>query len=287
MEDVKFIKNKQKMKTYEVVSLILLIVFSLYTLAPLYILLMNSFKGQADIINSPLAIPSSLDWSYLSNAFTEMHYFRSIGITIIVTFFAISLIILLSSFAGWMLARNKQKKSSKFIYMLFIAAMLIPFQAVMYPLVNIFDTMHLKNIPGLIIMYGGFGLSLSVFLYYGFLQSVPREIEEAALIDGANVFQIFRYVTFPQVKGTTATVIILNLMWIWNDYLLPYMVIGNGEYKTLTLAVYFAKMNAAAYTSPWTFIFPSVLLSIIPIVIVFFALQKQFVEGVSQGAVKG
>ena len=280
-------RNKSSIKIGPLLRVVLLILFAIYTIAPLYVLVINSFKSSSDIISNPLSWPEKMDFRYLLEAVTKMNYFQAIGITLLITSVSIAVIVLVSSFAAWMLVRNSKRRSSKIIYMIFIAAMLIPFQSVMYPLISIFDSIGLKNIGGLIIMYGGFGLSLSIFLYYGFIQSVPREIEEAALIDGANVFQIFRHVTFPQLKGTTATVIILNAMWIWNDYLLPFLVIGNGKLKTLTLEVYFAKMLAGQYGTPWQFVFPSVLLSIIPIIIVFFALQKEFVAGVGAGAVKG
>ena len=156
----------------------------------------------------------------------------------------------------------------------------------MYPLLNLFEGIYLKNLTGLILMYGGFGLSLSVFLYHGFIKSVPASIEEAAVIDGANIFQLFFRVVFPLLKSTTATVIILNAMWIWNDYLLPFLVIGNGEVRTLTLELYFAKMTSGQYGNPWELIFPAVFVSIIPIIVVFLFLQKYIVKGVSDGAIK-
>ena len=151
----------------------------------------------------------------------------------------------------------------------------------MYPLISLMENLQLKNLLGLIIMYGGSGLSLSVFF-----KSVPRSVEEAAVIDGCNILQLFFRVVFPLLKSTTVTVIILNAMWIWNDYLLPFLVIGNSDFKTLTLEIYYAKMLSGQYGNPWELIFPAVLVSIIPIIIVFLSLQKYFVKGVSDGAVK-
>ena len=137
-------------------------------------------------------------------------------------------------------------------------------------------------------MYGGFGLSMSVFLYHGFIKSIPQEIEEAAVIDGAGPFRTFFQIVFPLIKSTTVTVIILNAMWIWNDYLLPFLVIGNTTgTKTLTLELYFAKLTSGQYGNPWELIFPAVLVTIIPIVVIFAFLQKYFVKGVTAGAVKG
>ena len=184
-----------------------------------------------------------------------------------------------------MMVRNHTRFSNVLLLM-FTAAMLVPFQAVMYPLISLMENLQLKNLLGLIIMYGGFGLSLSVFLYHGFIKSVPRSVEEAAVIDGCNILQLFFRVVFPLLKSTTVTVIILNAMWIWNDYLLPFLVIGNSDFKTLTLEIYYAKMLSGQYGNPWELIFPAVLVSIIPIIIVFLSLQKYFVKGVSDGAVK-
>ena len=144
----------------------------------------------------------------------------------------------------------------------------------------------LKNFVGLVLMYGGFGLSMSIFLYHGFIKSVPKEIEEAAIIDGASIFQIFFLVVFPLLKPITITITILNSMWIWNDYLLPFLVIGNSNVQTLTLKVYFARILSGQYGNPWEVIFPAVLVSVIPIVIIFIFLQKYIVKGISDGAVK-
>ncbi|MDN6437348.1 MAG: carbohydrate ABC transporter permease, partial [Lactococcus sp.] len=144
----------------------------------------------------------------------------------------------------------------------------------------------LKNVPGLIIMYGGFGLAMSTFLYHGFMKSVPVSLEEAAIIDGANVFQVYFKIVMPLVRPTTVTVIILNAMWVWNDYLLPFLVLGDSENKTLTLALYYAKMKDGPYSVPWDLMFPAVLITVIPVIILFIFLQKQIIKGMADGAVK-
>lgn len=263
-----------------------LTVFAVLTLAPVAFLFINSFKSQTEIVASPMSFPLNWNFDYILTAAQEINFFRSLGITFIVTVVSVALIVLASSLAGWAIARAKTKTSSVMLYM-FTAAMLIPFQAVMYPLLSLFEGVGLKNILGLIIMYGGFGLSLSVFLYHGFVKSIPPSIEEAALIDGAGMIKTFFTVVFPLMKSTTATVIILNSMWIWNDYLLPFLVIGNAPARTLTLELYFAKMTSGQFGNPWELIFPAVFVSIVPIIIVFLLLQKHIVRGVSDGAVKG
>lgn len=257
-----------------------------YTLFPLAFLLVNSFKSQYEIDANPLALPVNFDLSYIVNAAGRIHFFKALIITTLITVISVALIVLVSSLCAWIMVRYKSKWSS-LLFLLFASAMLVPFQAVMYPLVDIADKLGLKNIPGLILMYGGFGLSLSVFMYHGFMKNIPKSIEESAIIDGANIFQVFFYIVFPMMKPTTITVIILNSMWIWNDYLLPFLILGNNPNKTLTLELYFAKMQSAQFGNPWELIFPAVLVSIIPIIIIFLFLQKYFVKGVTDGAIKG
>lgn len=265
---------------------VILSAMAILTLAPVVFLAINSFKSQSEIVSSPIALPEALNFGYIINAASQISFFKSLIITFIVTALSVAIIVLASSLAGWIVARAKNRWASFALYM-FTAAMLIPFQSVMYPLLSLFESIGLKNIIGLIIMYGGFGLSLSVFLYHGFVKSIPPSIEEAALIDGAGMIKTFFTVVFPLMRSTTATVIILNSMWIWNDYLLPFLVIGNGNTRTLTLELYFAKMTSGQFGNPWELIFPAVFVSIIPIIIVFLALQKHIVKGVSDGAVKG
>jgi raffinose/stachyose/melibiose transport system permease protein len=258
---------------------------SILTLAPLWILLVNSFKSHAAIIDNPLATPGVWDFQYIKNAVEQLSFFKSIGFTLVITMVSVCLIVLVSALAAWIMVRNKTKIANV-IFMAFVAAMLIPFQSIMYPLIQLFDRVGLKNMPGLIVMYGGFGLSMSVFLYHGFVKGVPLGVEEAAFIDGCNIFQMFFLIVMPLLKPITVTVIIINAMWIWNDYLLPFLVIGNSVNKTLVLALYFARILAGQYGNPWQLIFPAVLITIIPIILVFLFLQKYIVKGISAGAIK-
>lgn len=281
MNENYFLKKKIQMAVlYAVLSGI-----AIYTLAPLWLLLVNSFKSQSEIISSPLGLPSEITFSYLSNAMKEIHFFRALFITTAITSTSVLLIVIVSSMAAWIMVRNKSKAST-IVFMCFVAAMLIPFQAVMYPLIQFFDDIRLKSATGLVLMYGGFGLSMSVFLYHGFVKSVPRGVEEAATIDGCNIFQMYIHVVMPLLKSITVTVIVLNSMWIWNDYLLPFLVIGNSPTKTLVLELYFARITAGQFGNPWQLIFPSVMVSIIPIIIVYLFLQKYIVKGISDGAIK-
>ena len=264
-------------KLGEVIVWIVLILLAVYTIAPLLFLLVNSFKSNAEIVGNPVALPSKWTFEYISTAIEQINFGTSILITFLITFISVALIVITSSLCAWAMIRVKSVAST-IIFYAFTASMLIPFQSVMYPLISEFDTFNLKNIPGLILMYGGFGLSMSIFLYHGFMKSVPKSLEEAAVLDGANTFQMFFQVVFPLVKGTTVTVIVLNAMWIWNDYLLPFLVIGNSDgVKTLTLELYFAKLTSGQYGNPWQLIFPAVFVTIIPIIILYIFLQKYII----------
>ncbi len=139
---------------------------------------------------------------------------------------------------------------------------------------------------GLIILYTGFGISMSVFMRTGYIKSIPKDIEESAVIDGANIMQAFFYIMLPLIKPMTITIIILNGMWIWNDYLLPFLVLETSDFKTITLEIYYVKMTAGQYVSPWETLFPSVLIAILPLIVIFLLFQKHFVKGVTAGAVK-
>ncbi|MEE1343161.1 MAG: carbohydrate ABC transporter permease [Lachnospiraceae bacterium] len=280
-------KLEQKRKIQKAILYVLLTICAAYTLFPLLFLFVNSFKGQAEIVKSPISLPKKWSFEYLATAWDKVNIVSGLINTLIITVSAVALIVIISSLAAWVMVRSKSKFST-ILFLGFTSAMLIPFQSVMYPLLSIFENLGLKNTFGLILMYGGFGLSMSVFLYHGFLKSVPKSLEEAAVIDGANIFQLFFKIVFPLVKSTTVTVIILNSMWIWNDYLLPFLVIGNNNTgRTLTLELYFAKMQSGQFGNPWELIFPAVFIAMIPIIVLFLFLQKHIVRGVADGAVKG
>ena len=271
-------KNAVKFGLYAVLTLI-----AVYTLFPIYFLFVNSFKSQKEIVAAPMSLPAAWNFDYLKNAAAQIHLLESAANTIFITVVAVTLIVLVASVTAWMMVRSK----SNVLFLVFTAAMLIPFQSVMYPLVSLMERLGLKNTFGLILMYGGFGLSMTVFMYHGFFKSVPLSLEEAAVIDGANIFQLFFHIVFPLVKPITATVIITNAMWIWNDYLLPFLIIGNNKSKTLTLSLYYAKSLSGQYGNPWELIFPAVLICVIPILVIFIFLQKNIIEGIAAGAVKG
>lgn len=275
-----------KKKISQTVLYIVLGLIAIYTVFPIYFLFVNSFKSQKEIVASPIALPESWNMQYLKSAAEQINLLSSVGNTLVITIVSVALIILVSAVTAWMMVRNRTK-GSNMLFLFFTAAMLIPFQSVMYPLVSLMENLGLKNMGGLIVMYCGFGLSMTIFLYHGFFKGVPIALEEAAMIDGANIFQMFFKIVFPMVKPITVTAIITNAMWIWNDYLLPFLIIGNNDKKTLTLSLYYAKSLSGQYGNPWELIFPAVLICAVPILVVFIFLQKSIIEGIAAGAVKG
>ncbi|MBD5523373.1 MAG: carbohydrate ABC transporter permease [Lachnospiraceae bacterium] len=275
-----------KKKISQIALYIVLGLIAIYTVFPIYFLFVNSFKSQKEIVASPMALPKQWNLQYLQSAAEQINLLPSVVNTLFITIVSVALIVLVSALTAWMMVRNKSK-GSNILFLVFTAAMLIPFQSVMYPLVSLMENMGLKNMGGLIIMYCGFGLSMTIFLYHGFFKGVPIALEEAAMIDGANIFQMFFRIVFPMVKPITVTAIITNAMWIWNDYLLPFLIIGNNDKKTLTLSLYYAKSLSGQYGNPWELIFPAVLICAVPILVVFIFLQKNIIEGIAAGAVKG
>ncbi|MDE7045829.1 MAG: carbohydrate ABC transporter permease [Acetatifactor sp.] len=274
-------KRISRIALYAVLGLV-----AVYTIFPIYFLFVNSFKSQKEIVASPMALPASWNLQYIKGAAEQIDLLSSVANTLVITIASVALIILVSSVTAWMMVRNRSK-GSNYLFLAFTAAMLVPFQSVMYPLVSLMENLGLKNTGGLILMYGGFGLSMTIFLYHGFFKGVPIALEEAAMIDGATIFQMFFQIVFPMVKPITVTAIITNAMWIWNDYLLPFLIIGNNERKTLTLSLYYAKSLSGQYGNPWELIFPAVLICAVPILLVFIFLQKNIIEGIAAGAVKG
>lgn len=263
----------------------LLILAALFIILPLLFLVLNSFKGQSEIVRNPIALPESWSLQYILSAIRQINFGKALLITVGITIGSLIPVVAFSSVAAWIITRH-QAKISNFVYLMFVAAMLVPFQVIMYPLMNIMDSIGLKNQVGLVLMYTGFHMAMSVFLYSSAIRSVPVALEEAAFIDGANIFQIFFLVVFPLIKSTTVTVIILTGIAIWNDYLLPFLTLGTSSGKTLVLELYYAKMTSGQYGSPWELVFPAVLVCSIPLIIVFLCLQKHFVAGMTEGAVK-
>lgn len=261
------------------VSLLLALVF----IAPFYIVLVNSFKTQKGIFSNVMGFPKeNFTLENYSESFTKLDFFNSFKNSLIITVVSVIIIIIFTSMAAWILVRTKSKLSV-FIFFMFSAAMLIPFQSVMLPLVNIGGKLHLLNRQGLIFMYLGFGTPLSIVLYHGFIKSIPKEIEESALIDGCNKLQSFWLIVFPLLKPITVTVSILNSMWIWNDFLLPQLVINRPEWQTIPLKMFYF---FGQFSKRWDLALAGLIIAMIPIVIFYFIMQKHIIKGIMHGSIK-
>ena len=264
----------------------LLLVLALLYLSPLFLVLMNSFKGRFFISNMPFALPDAQTFVGLKNyvsGLAKTGFIEAFGYSLFITVFSVFTIVLFTSMTAWAITRVKSKLSS-FIYYLLIFSMIVPFQMVMFTMSKMANLLHLDNPIGIIVIYLGFGAGLSVFIFSGFVKSIPLEIEEAATIDGCNPIQTFFLIVFPILRPIYITVAILNTMWIWNDYLLPYLLIGTN-YRTIPIAVQYL---LGGYGSiDMGAMMAMLVLAIIPIVIFYLLCQKYIIEGVVAGAVKG
>ena len=293
------IKKTVKENTATILEIAAILLFLLYML-PFALVLINSSKPSLKIIMDPLALPEDPS-QLLTNIKTvlespNVQYASSFVSSLIITVISVGLLVLFASMAGWILVRTKTKLSSV-IFMVFVAAMVIPFQVVMFPLISWFHFIELKlrlfpgpfrllqNYPGIILAYLGFGSSLSVFLYHGFIKTVPLELEEAATIDGCTKPGTFFRIVFPILTPITVTVIILNSIWIWNDFLLPLLLLGSANtVRTLPLAV---AGFVGSFVKRWDLILSSTLMTMLPVIIVFLILQKYIIKGMVDGSVKG
>lgn len=254
--------------------------------APVFIVLMNSFKTKFSISQTPFVLPDSTTFAGLQNYTTGIQntgFFTAFLWSLFITVFSVLAIVLCTSMTAWFIVRVKNAFTS-ILYYLFVFSMIVPFQMVMFTMSKIANVLRLDNPLGIILIYLGFGSGLSVFMFTGFIKSVPRGVEEAATIDGCNPLQTFWHVVFPLLKPTAITVAILNTMWIWNDYLLPYLVIGS-DYKTIPIAIQYLKGGYGSVDMGA--MMAMLVLAIIPVVIFYLSCQKYIIKGVAAGAVKG
>jgi raffinose/stachyose/melibiose transport system permease protein len=269
--------NKRNLYLIEVFGLLL----GLLWLSPFYLMIVNAFKTKKEIFMNVLGFPDALATENFSKAFEDLNFIQSLFNSLLITILSIVVIVIFSSMAGYALARNKSKLSGALL-LVFVAAMLIPFQSVMIPLVSLFGSVNMLNQAGLIFMYLGFGCSLSIFLYHGAMTGISKSLDEAAIVDGANKFQVFWLIIFPLLKPISVTVGILNVIWIWNDYLLPSLILGESN-ATIPLKMFFF---FGQYTKQWHLALAGLTLAIIPVIIGYFFAQKQIIKGVAEGAVK-
>ncbi|UEL49564.1 carbohydrate ABC transporter permease [Terrisporobacter hibernicus] len=257
-------------------------------LAPILFIVINSFKGKFFISDNPFSIPTPETFVGITNYINGLErtgFLSAIGWSFFITIGSVVVIIFFTSMTAYYITRVKSKLTSA-IYYLFVFSMIVPFQMVMFPMVKLADGLNLSNPIGMIALYLGFGSGLSVFMFSGFIKSIPLEIEEAAMIDGCNPLQTYFYIVLPILKPTSITVAILNAMWVWNDYLLPYLVIGlSTKYKTIPVVI--QMLVGSNGNRDMGAMMAMLVLAIIPIIVFYLVCQKHIIEGVVAGAVKG
>ena len=266
----------------------LLCVLVVLFLVPIFFVVVNSFKGKFFISDAPFALPIGETFAGLANyrnGIERTDFFSAFGCSLFITVGSVAAILLFTSMTAYYLTRVKGWFTD-ILYYMFVFSMIVPFQMVMFTMSKLANSFSLNNPPGMILLYLGFGAGLSVFMFCGFVKSIPLEIEEAAMIDGCNPLQTYFRVVMPILKPTAITVAILNAMWIWNDYLLPYLVIGlSTDYKTIPVAVQY--LVGSYGSKDMGAMMALLVLSIIPIIVFYLTCQKYIIEGVVAGAVKG
>ena len=258
---------------------VLLIIF----IIPFFLMINNSFKTTQQFIESPFSLPEKIDFSNYVNAFKKMNFLDGFVNSMTITLISVALILLTASMAAYFLVRIKWKVN-KIIFAILVASMIVPFQAVMIPLVSIYGNLKLLNNKWILIfMYMGFGQAFAVFIFHGFIKNIPIEMEEAVLIDGGNKLQSFFKVVLPLLTPVMVTVLILDILWIWNDYLLPSLVLLSPVQKTLPLSTY---SFFQTYSVDYAPLMAGIVLTILPVLIGYIFAQKQIIKGVVQGAIK-
>ena len=273
-------------KSKRIITSLLLAALAIIFLMPIFIVFTNSFKSKFSISQTPFELPNKITFVGIENyikGIADTGFVSAFFWSLFITVSSVAVLIIFTSMTAWYLTRVKTLVN-RIIYILLIFSMIVPFQMVMFTMSKTANTLGLDNPIGIILIYLGFGAGLSVFMFSGFVKSVPLSIEESATIDGCNPLQTFWYIVFPVLKPTAITVAILNTMWIWNDYLLPYLVIGN-EYKTIPIAVQYLKGGYGSIDMGA--MMAMLVLAILPVVIFYLSCQKYIIKGVAAGAVKG
>ena len=278
-------KLRAPMTVKDWIKFIILMIISIVFIAPILLVLMNSFKGKLFVSNEPFAFPNAESFVGLknyTNGIEKIDFFSAFFVSLFITVCSVILIVLATAMCAWFITRVKTWYT-KLIYILFAFSMIVPFQMVMYPMSQVANMLHLDNMFGIVIIYLGFGAGLSVFMFAGFVKSVPLEIEEAAMIDGCGPMKTFFLIDFPILRPSAITVAILQAMWIWNDYLLPTLILS--DVKTLPMAIQYLRGGYGSIDM--AAMMAMLVLAIIPIIIFYFACQKYIIKGVMAGAVKG
>jgi len=278
------------MTNKKILGIVATLFFTLVSIAfvsPIVIILINSMKAKTYINLETFKLPNSESFVGLANykeAITQYDFVKAVGWTVFITVLSVIVILVCCSMAAWYITRVKNV-ITKVIYLLCVFSMVIPFQMVMFTLAGTADSLHLNTPWGIVIVYLGFGAGLAVFMFCGFVKSIPIEVEEAAMIDGCTPLQTFFKIVLPMMKPTYISVGILEAMWIWNDFLLPYLVLDIKKYKTISIVIQYMKGSYGRVDMGA--IMACLIMAIIPVIVFYLSAQKYIIKGVASGAVKG
>lgn len=279
------IPNKNRKKIRLLLVEIIMVLVALIYIYPVFLMFMNSVKPFGEVVADVIKLPSTIEIQNYIDVIEKMHYQKLFLNNLIITSIGIVGIVVFSASTAYILDRRRTKYT-KFVHLAIITPMLIPFQTIMITLLKVMSVVNLNSSTwGLGIQYWGFGIPMATFIYYNFMSTIPKEIDESATIDGASTFRTFVSVIFPLLKSVTATVIVLDVMWIWNDFLLPLLMVNSSKNtQTLVLSAY---TFVGQFNTQWHYAMTAMVLAVLPSILLFIFLQKYIVEGVVAGAVKG
>ena len=251
---------------------------------PFYYLIVNTFKSPQEALSSPMSLPiQSFTTELYQKALETINFWGSFRNSIVITVVSVAIIIIIGSMASYAINRH-QNKLTKFLFFYFLIGFMVPAQTTLIPLFNLMSNLHLQNsILGMIVLYSSW-CNFGMFMYQGFLGGVPKDLEEAALIDGANLWQMFWKIVFPLLKPVTTTIVIFDVMWIWNDFMMPYLFISSSDKFTLIMEVY---KGVGQFSNNWTVMLCTMVIVLIPITVFYLFMQKNIIAGITSGAVKG
>lgn len=272
--------GKLRLLVLEIFALLLGLLF----LVPFYFVISNSLKPIGDLLANTASLPKSLFLGNYERVFDIMKFPSAFLNSLLITVVSNLGLVVLSSMAAYRMVRTPTRLNN-ILFICFVTAMVVPFQSIMLPLIKVADVAGLINSHwGLAVCYFGFGVSLNIFLYHGFIKAIPKEVEESAVVDGTSAYGLFWRIVFPLLRPMTITIVLLNSLWIWNDFLLPSLILSNPELRTIPLATY---SFFGQYTKQWDLALAGLVLGVLPIIIFFLALQKHIIEGITAGSVKG
>lgn len=267
-----------------IIGEILMIGVCIFFFIPFYYLIVNTFKSPQDATASPMSLPiKSFTTELYQKALETINFWGSFRNSILITIVSVAIIIIIGSMASYAINRH-ENKLTKFLFFYFLIGFMVPAQTTLIPLFNLMSNLHLQNsILGMIVLYSSW-CNFGMFMYQGFLGGVPKDLEEAALIDGANLWQMFWKIVFPLLKPVTTTIVIFDVMWIWNDFMMPYLFISSSDKFTLIMEVY---KGVGQFSNNWTVMLCTMVIVLIPITVFYLFMQKNIIAGITSGAVKG